>query len=158
MPTGRAFLLPSRFAMRPLHFALTIPALVALSLGINNCSSVPTATDESQRGISDYAQDLLSEGRKIFRSDTFGSEAFWGTTKLHDAIAGEKNGGVGAGVSPNTALKLGLKVDVAAVPKAIVPLIQAGTANLDDPAVTVALLKANAVVGVKGFFEGNRLT
>jgi hypothetical protein len=143
--------------MRPLHF-LTIPALVGLSLGINNCSSVPTATDESQRGISDYALDLLSEGRKIFRSDTFGSEAFWRTTKLHDAIAGEKNGGVGAGVSPNTALKLGLKVDVGAVPKAIVPLIQAGTANLDDPAVTLALLKANAVVGVKGFFDGNRLT
>src|SRR3954466_11459086 len=104
--------------MRPLYFALAIPTLAALSFGINSCSSVPTATDESQRGISDYALDLLSEGRKIFRSDTFGSEAFWSTTKLHDAIAGEKNGGVGAGVSPNTALKLGLKVDVGAVPKA----------------------------------------
>jgi hypothetical protein len=42
-----------------------------------------------------------------------------------------KNGGAGPGVSPKAALKLGLKVDLAAVPKAIVPLIQAGTANLE---------------------------
>src|SRR3989442_7517947 len=104
MPIGRALL--ARFtSMRPYHFALAVPTLIALSFGINSCSSVPTATDESQRGISDYALDLLSEGRKIFRSDTFGSEAFWGTTRLHDALAGEKNGGAGAGVRPHTALK-----------------------------------------------------
>jgi hypothetical protein len=135
--------------------------MIPVSLAIYSCATpVETSTDESQRGINDHAMQLLSEGRKIFRSDTFGSEAFWAATRLHDAIAGEKNGGVGAGVSPNAALKLGLKVDVGAVPKAIVPLIQAGTANLDDPAVTVALLKANAVVGVTGFFDagGKRLT
>jgi hypothetical protein len=40
---------------------------------------------------------MLDEGRRIFRFDTFGSEALWGDAlQLHKAIAGEKNGGVGA--------------------------------------------------------------
>jgi hypothetical protein len=48
--------------------------------------------------------------RKTFRFDTFGDEAFWGDTlKLHRAIAGSKLGGVGPGVSPRTALSVGLK-------------------------------------------------
>jgi hypothetical protein len=59
-----------------------------------------------------YAQAMLNEGRKTFRYETFGSEAFWGDTlQLHKAIAGEKNGGVGPGVSPKTALSVVLKVD-----------------------------------------------
>src|SRR3954469_7815331 len=120
---------------------------VVLAVCLYSCAMQPqTPTDESQRAIEAHAQQLIDEGRKTFRFDTFGSEAFWGTTKLHDAIAGEKNGGVGAGGAPHTRLKLGLKMDVRAGPKAILPLIQAGTATLDDPAVTLALLKANAVV------------
>ncbi len=140
-----------------------LPALAGgglFALLVNSCATpVKTGSDESDRGVNDHARQLIAEGRKIFRFDTFGSEAFWSKTRLQDAIAGQKNGGTGPGVSPNQALKLGLKVDVGAVPKAIVPLIQAGTANLDDPAVTVALLKANAVVGVTGFFDesGKRL-
>ena len=55
---------------------------------------------------------LLAQGKHIFRYDTFGDEVFWGDTlKLHQAIAGEANGGVGPGVSPKTALSVGLKVD-----------------------------------------------
>src|SRR3954471_21178355 len=134
---------------------------VVLAVCLYSCAMQPqTPTDESQRAIEAHAQQLIDEGRKTFRFDTFGSEAFWGATRLHEALAGEKNGGTGPGVSPNAALKLGLKVDMAAMSNAIVPLIQAGTANLDDPAVTLALLKANAVVGVTGFFdkEGKRLT
>ena len=147
--------------MRFLKIALAAAVTLILGAGIYSCATQPeTATDESPSGIEAHARQMLDEGRKIFRFDTFGSEAFWATTRLHDALAGEKNGGTGPGVSPNAALKLGLKVDLAAVPKAIVPLIQAGTASLDDPAVTLALLKANAVVGVTGFFdkEGKRLT
>jgi hypothetical protein len=148
--------------MRNARFVLPATAASAfLLLLAQSCATpVQTSTDESQHGVSQYATQLIDEGRKIFRFDTFGSEAFWTTTRLHDAIAGEKNGGVGGGVSPNAALKLGLKVDVGAVPKAAVPLIQAGTLNLDDPAVTLALLKANAVVGVTGFFDqsGKKLT
>ena len=60
---------------------------------------------------------MVEQGRQIFRFDTFGSEAFCGDAlQLHQAIAGERNGGVGAGVSPKTALAVGLKVDADALP------------------------------------------
>jgi len=99
--------------------------------------------------ISDHAEDLFRNGAKIFRYDTFGDEAFWGgTLQLHKAIVGSRFGGVGAGVSPRTALAVGLKVDVDSVPQPVLDGIKAGTVNLDDPANTVALLAANAVVGV----------
>ena len=99
-----------------------------------------------------YAQTMLEEGKKTFRYDTFGSEAFWGDAlQLHKAIAGEKNGGVGPGVSPKTALSVGLKVDADALPDALKDQIAAGEVDLDDPATTIALLKLNAVVGVTAF-------
>lgn len=102
----------------------------------------------------DPSQQLLEEGRETFRYDTFGDEAFWGDTlKLHQAIAGEALGGVGPGVSPNTALSVGLKVDAEALPADLVDQISAGEVNLDDPATTLALLQLNAVVGVTGFFD-----
>jgi hypothetical protein len=97
---------------------------------------------------------LFEDGRRIFRFDTFGSEAFWGgALKLHQAIEGSRFGGVGPGVSPRTALSVGLKVDAEAVPAATAAAIKAGQVNLDDPAVTLSLLKLNAVVGVTGFFN-----
>src|SRR4029079_9363666 len=71
--------------------------------------------------------------------------------QLHKAIAGEKNGGVGPGVSPKAALSVGLKVDADALPSALKKQIAAGKVNLDDPATTIALLKLNAVVGVTAF-------
>ena len=108
-----------------------------------------TAVDAENAG---YAQTMLEQGRKTFRYDTFGSEAFWGDTlQLHKAIAGEKNGGVGPGVSPKTALSVGLKVDADALPDALKAQIAAGKVDLDDPATTIALLKLNAVVGVTAF-------
>jgi len=100
------------------------------------------------------ARQMVAEGRRTFRFDTFGSEGFWGNAlKLHEAIAGAKNGGVGGGVSPKTALAVGLKVDSEALPASLVEQIKRGAVNLDDPATTVALLKLDAVVGVKGFFD-----
>ena len=111
---------------------------------------------ENDRAIADHAERLLSEGRQIFRYDTFGSEAFWGDAlQLHKAIAGAANGGVGPGVSPKTALAVGLKVDADALPASLVEQIKAGKVNLDDPATTLALLKLNAVVGVTGHFDGH---
>lgn len=102
--------------------------------------------------IARNAQTMMERGKQIFRSDTFGSEAFWGDVlQLHKAIAGAKNGGVGPGVSPKTALSVGLKVDVDAVPAALAKQLKAGKVDLDDPASTIALLKANAVVGVVAF-------
>jgi hypothetical protein len=103
--------------------------------------------------IQNNAKRMLEEGKRIFRFDTFGSEHFWGDQlRLHESIAGEKLGGVGKGVSPKTALALGLKVDADSLPGTLVSQIKAGKVDLDDPATTAALLKLNAVVGVTGFF------
>jgi hypothetical protein len=99
-------------------------------------------------------QRLVEDGKQTFRFDTFGDEGFWGDTlKLHQAIEGSKFGGVGAGVSPKTALAVGLKVDMEALPAALVEQIKAGKVDLDDPATTLALIKLNAVLGVKGQFN-----
>jgi hypothetical protein len=107
----------------------------------------------SEESIRKHALRTIDEGRRIFRYDTFGDEAFWGDTlKLHQAIAGAALGGVGPGVSPNTALAVGLKVDADALPGSLKSDLRHGRVNLDDPAVTLALLKLNAVVGVTGFF------
>jgi len=106
--------------------------------------------------VDRQAQATLDLGKQIFRFDTFGDEAWWGDTlKLHQAIAGARNGGVGPGVSPKTALAVGLKVDADALPDALKKQIKAGKVDLDDPATTLALLKLNAVVGVTGIFDTN---
>ncbi|HEU0058856.1 MAG TPA: hypothetical protein VFR19_03180 [Hyphomicrobiaceae bacterium] len=112
-------------------------------------SAAPAPRKGFDAEIDRYAEAMLSKGRKIFRYDTFGSEAFWGDQlQLHKAIAGAKNGGVGPGVSPKTALAVGLKVDADALPSALKKGLAAGKVNLDDAATTIALLKLNAVVGV----------
>ncbi|MCX9011877.1 MAG: hypothetical protein OIN66_12230 [Candidatus Methanoperedens sp.] len=106
--------------------------------------------------INNSIQEKVDQGRQVFRFDTFGDEDFWGgTLRLHQAIKGEKLGGVGAGVSPKTALDVGLKVDADALPAPLIQDLKAGKVDLNSPATTVALLKLNAVVGVKGFFNNN---
>ena len=98
--------------------------------------------------------DLIAQGQQIFRFDTFGDEDFWGgQLRLHEAIEGEQFGGVGPGVSPATALEVGLKVDVRALPQSLRNQLRKRQVDLNDPAVTLALLKLNAVVGVTGFFN-----
>lgn len=99
---------------------------------------------------------LVAEGKETFRFDTFGDEDFWsGVLHIDKAILGESNGGYGAGVSPVTALAVGLKVDAEALPQEVVAAISAGEVDLEDPATTVELLRLNAVVGVKGNFDNN---
>ena len=91
------------------------------------------------------ALQAVDAGRQTFRFDTFGDEAFWGDTlKLHQGVAK---------VSPKTALAVGLKVDVDALPQDLVTQLKNNTLNLDDPANTLALIKLNAVLGVTGFFN-----
>jgi hypothetical protein len=110
----------------------------------------------SERQTDANAQRMLDEGKQTFRFDTFGDEAFWtDALQLHRAIAGAANGGVGPGVSPATALAVGLKVDSDALPQSLVSQLKHGRVNLDDPATTLALLKLNAVVGVKGTFKAD---
>src|SRR6187551_3134187 len=129
----------------------TIAALAALSL----CSAAATATDfPHDFGTEINAIHQVREGRDTFRYATFGDEAFWGDgIGLHLALAGAANGGVGPGVSPKTALAVGLKVDVNALPREVLRDLARGKVNLDDPAVTLELLKLDAVLGVTGIFD-----
>src|SRR5262245_20897481 len=88
----------------------------------------------------DRATDMLEQGKRIFRFDTFGSEKFWGDQiHLHQAIAGAQNGGVGDGLSPNEALALGLKVDVNQLSNKILSDLRSGKVDLDNPNVTLQL-------------------
>jgi hypothetical protein len=101
-----------------------------------------------------HAVRQVREGREIFRYATFGDEDFWGgLLGLHKGIAGEANGGVGPGVGPADALAVGLKVDVTSLPRAVRRAIQKRQLDLTDPAVTLELLRLDAVVGVTGFFD-----
>jgi len=139
--------------MGPFLLSVFIAGALAQAQNKKTAQRTPPASSFNQV-IQTNAQQMLQEGQKTFRYDTFGDETFWGDTlHLHQAIAGEKNGGVGPGVSPKTALSVGLKVDADAIPPALAAKIKAGQVNLDDPATTLALLKLNAVVGVTGFFD-----
>jgi mono/diheme cytochrome c family protein len=86
---------------------------------------------------------LVAQGKQVFRFDTFGDEAQWtDTLRMHEVIA--------AAVDPVTALSVGLKVDAEALPPAVVEGIKNGSVDLKSPATTIALLKLDAVVGLKG--------
>lgn len=89
---------------------------------------------------------LAAEGRAIFRHDTFGDEIKWtDQLRMHEVIAQQ--------VSPRIALSVGLKVDADALPASVQQGLRDGTVDLDSPATTVALIKADAVVGIKGQVE-----
>jgi len=123
------------------HFlATSILAAVAGCGGSSYDNAVPSSAEAPPDPV------LVAQGKEIFRSDTFGDEAFWtDTLHMNDVIA--------SAVDPTTALSVGLKVDSEALPPAVVQGIQNGSISLTDPATTVALLKLNAVVGVKGTVE-----
>ncbi|HKD71958.1 MAG TPA: hypothetical protein VKB61_07490 [Candidatus Acidoferrum sp.] len=137
--------------------------LVALALLLTtkmgrSAQDYSSAVSPADRAMEANDDRMIAEGRRTFRFDTFGDEAFWGDTlHLHQAIAGGKLGGVGPGVSLRTALSVGLKIDVDALPAGLVSALKLGQVNLDDPATTLALLELNSVVGLTGFFnnQGN---
>jgi mono/diheme cytochrome c family protein len=95
---------------------------------------------------------LIASGKTIFRFDTYGDETFWtDTLRMHEVIR--------TSVSPTTALSVGLKVDVDALPSAVITALQNKTIDLNDPATTVTLLKLGAVLGVIGHVDAsNTLT
>lgn len=82
-------------------------------------------------------------GQQIFRFDTFGNEQFWTDTLHLERVITQS-------VDPTTALSVGLKVDLDALPPALVLGLRSGSVDLRSPATTVALLKINAVVGLQG--------
>ena len=92
--------------------------------------------------MSGPAEAHHPDGQTTFRFDTFGDEQLWtNVLRMHEVLPA---------VDPATALAVGLKVDVEALPRAVIRALRAGTVDLRDPAVTVELLRLNAVVGVKG--------
>jgi len=137
---------------------LIVMVLVLLFAGMLATShSEPAGPANTRKDpVVQNATQKVEQGEQIFRFDTFGDQAFWGDTlKLHQAIEGARLGGVGPGVSPKTALAVGLKVDVDALPSNLLQQILHGKVNLNDPAVTLALLQLNAVVGLTGFFNSS---
>ena len=120
--------------IRSLLLIGTIGAAVALAA---SCGGDDDSVEQAAR---------LEQGKQIFRFDTFGDEIKWtDTLRLHEVIS--------AAVDPTTALSVGLKVDADALPAAVVAGIQNGSVDLKSPATTIALLKLDAVVGLKGTVE-----
>jgi mono/diheme cytochrome c family protein len=107
-------------------------------------TALATAVAEKPQATRDAA--LVAKGKQIFRYDTFGDEAKWtDLLRMHEVIR--------TSVDPLTALSVGLKVDVDALPAAVRRALRQGTIDLKSPATTVALLKLDAVVGLKGTVE-----
>jgi hypothetical protein len=141
----------SHVIWRFVRLATASASLVALGAVLYGLSAV--ARPKHARAVS-VESKLFVRGRNVFRNDTFGDQAYWGgQLQLHKAIEGSKLGGVGPGVSPKTALAVGLKVDANALPASLITAIKRGKVDLNTPNTTLALLKLNAVVGVKGYFN-----
>src|SRR5436190_1871382 len=150
-----------------MHRVTRIAFLLAIGAVPFGCIGRPTyvqsnpAVKNEQRSsgdfldqIEDNSRKMLKEGREIFRHDTFGSEDFWsGKLRLDQAVAGERFGGVGHGLEPKDALKLGLKVDTGVLPKILVQAVKGGSVDLGDVKTTMELLKADAVVGIHGKYD-----
>src|ERR1051325_4399797 len=129
--------------------AASIVFTLALTFAICGFDPATTASQLSGRP-GDDAEDALRvidesrqrDGQAIFRYDTFGDEQLWtNVLRMHEVIAT---------VPPSTALAVGLKVDVDALPREVIAALQAGQVDLTNPAVTIELLRLNAVVGVQG--------
>src|SRR5262245_55633773 len=93
-------------------------------------------------GLKSDVSAQRRDGKAIFRYDTFGDEQLWtDVLRMHEAVSA---------VDPKTALSVGLKVDIEALPSSLVAALAAGQVDLTKPAVTTELLRLNAVVGVRG--------
>src|SRR5207237_2710107 len=151
--------------MKSTSSVLAVVLLLAITYACSTTKPKGVETDPAVRAqrapvksfddrVDDNAKEMLKEGKRIFRYDTFGSEDFWGgSLRLHEAILGEKLGGVGPGVTARQALQLGLKADIAALPKILVEVLRTRAVDLDKVETTLELLRANSVVGVTGVFD-----
>jgi hypothetical protein len=133
---------------------IVLCAVAAVTYGRNALTPAGASADEAltntDKSIEQNADLMVAKGRDIFRYDTFGDEMFWTETlKLERAIEGAELGGEGTGVSPKTALAVGLKVDMDKLPADLASAVRAGKVDLSSPATTLALLQLDAVVGVK---------
>jgi mono/diheme cytochrome c family protein len=138
---------PSGHSQRVLQLLRTSRRLAAFGT-ISAAAALVSACGNSGSMQDDAAANaaLVAQGKQIFRFDTFGDETKWtDALGLHTTIT--------AAVDPTTALSVGLKVDAEALPQAMVDGINNGTISLTSTATTIALLKLNAVVGLKGTVE-----
>jgi mono/diheme cytochrome c family protein len=156
--------------MRRVYSSIFVMPFALMTLVASNTGPYTGTTDESAAAevapVSGHGPELSNErpswsskgpedrdtargikdGRRTFRYDTFGDEQLWtDVLRMHEVIAG---------VPPATALAVGLKVDVEALPRGVMAALRAGRVDLADPAVTVELLRLNAVVGVRGKVSG----
>jgi mono/diheme cytochrome c family protein len=126
-------------------YGIRRPRLGALLL-VPALALIVACSDNDSTGSEPPDPELATQGKDIFRFEAYGDESFWtDTLRIHDVIT--------SAVDPTTALSVGLKVDAEALPAEVVQGIQNGSISLTDPATTVALLKLNAVVGLKGTVE-----
>jgi mono/diheme cytochrome c family protein len=115
--------------------------MTMISLALCSVLIALAACGDGDEGPTGPSPEDVAAGKEIFRFDTFGDETFWtDTLRIHEVIQ--------TAVSPLTALSVGLKVDADALPPGTLE-----SADLNAPATTVALLKLNAVVGLKGMVE-----
>jgi len=141
--------LPRRWRFFLLALTVIFAAVLATSVltVISRVDNKPDAPFD--RVISDNAERQVEQGRQTFRFDTFGSETFWGgALQLHRAILGSGLGGVGPGVSPATALSVGLRVDVDTIPEPVLNQLKQGKLDLNAPATTALKLLRKARFGV----------
>src|SRR5690348_4046654 len=134
-----------------MRFTGAAAIVFALTMAYAMSGYAPATEAEQTRAISgsDGAQ-TLRDGQAIFRFDTFGDEQLWtDVLRMHEVIPA---------VNPVTALAVGLKVDVQALPPSIIRALRRGEVDLTDPAVTLELIRLNAVVGVKGTVANGTLT
>lgn len=126
--------------------ALRLPVLLLATIAATIATVAACGgSDHGDNNAQDQAA-LVAQGKQIFRFDTFGDEAKWtDTLRMHEVIS--------SAVDPVTALSVGLKVDSEALPAAVVQGIQNGSIDLKSPQTTIALLKLDAVVGLKGTVE-----
>ena len=124
-------------AGHPIHALLFVFTVVAAVLA-SGCGG---RSGQAETPVIDA--ELVVKGKEIFRFDTFGDETQWtDTLRMHEVIR--------TAVDPVTALSVGLKVDAEALPASVVEGIRNGSVDLKSPDTTVALLKLDAVIGLKG--------
>jgi hypothetical protein len=120
-----------------IRYSITLAGAAIAMLGAGSLVSCDGNT------VTGPTPQTIAAGREIFRFDTFDDEKFWtDTLRMHEVIQ--------AAVTPTVALSVGLKVDSDALPQAIKDALAANQVDLNSTATTLALLKLNAVVGLKG--------
>ena len=128
---------PPTLGRQDVRFSIT---MIGAAIALLGAGSVTSCDTDRATGPS---AAVIAAGRDIFRFDTFGDEKFWtDTLRMHEVIQ--------AAVTPSVALSVGLKVDADALPQAVKDALAAGQVDLNSTATTLALLKLNAVVGLKG--------